>query len=572
MKLKSVVIENYRAIEHLHLPLDPSLTVLHGDNTCGKTSVLSAIAVGLGVIPDLLANESGFKKSGVDFLETDLRVGESFLQVDVTSTEGLAWKRERFVGMDPEGSATKNHGLEALNKWMTELVYPEKEATRFSALPIVAFYDTDRAVSDIPDGWRDRASDVRSYAVKAAKDEALSHVRGERMFSRYKALEGALTARAKFHQLFQWFRDKEDEELREQKKRRNFDYRQNDLSAVRNAISAMLDGVSDPHIDVQPLRFSVAVDLEDGRVDTLEIDQLSDGQRAVLALAADLAWRMAQGNPHLQDALTSEAIVLIDEVEIHLHPSWQQRILNDLRRTFPNAQFIVSTHSPQVLTTIEPETHRRTRSGGRPHRCRIGGRMDVRCRGGGRAVGGDGRERAARQPLYPHVGSLQATSQRRPGRIRGGPGAQTRARRIVGRRPGPRSGGPGDPAAQIVPSDGQINVKAVRTLQEPTRGLRDYLEIEAETTSWTGFRAHDAGGAYQDLIAALTDLQHGLCGYCEIDLTARDHQVEHVIPQSDPAQGAARALDVTNLIACCKGGTVRYGDADRYLKPGEAQP
>ncbi len=110
-------------------------------------------------------------------------------------------------------------------------------------------------------------------------------------------------------------------------------------------------------------------------------------------------------------------------------------------------------------------------------------------------------------------------------------------------------------------------MKAVRTLQEPTRGLRDYLEIEAETTSWTGFRAHDAGGAYQDLIAALTDLQHGLCGYCEIDLTARDHQVEHVIPQSDPAQGAARALDVTNLIACCKGGTVRYGDADRYLKP-----
>ena len=110
-------------------------------------------------------------------------------------------------------------------------------------------------------------------------------------------------------------------------------------------------------------------------------------------------------------------------------------------------------------------------------------------------------------------------------------------------------------------------MKVVRTLQEPTRGLRDYLEIEAERTSWPDFRNHDAGGAYQGLIAALTDLQHGLCGYCEIDLTARDHQVEHVIPQSDPAQGAARALDVTNLIACCKGGTARSGDADRYLKP-----
>ena len=84
--------------------------MLHGNNTHGKTSVLSAIAVGLGVIPDLLANVSGFKISGIDFLETDLRVGESSLQVDLTATEGLAWKRERFVGMEPEGSAKGNRG------------------------------------------------------------------------------------------------------------------------------------------------------------------------------------------------------------------------------------------------------------------------------------------------------------------------------------------------------------------------------------------------------------------------------------------------------------------------------
>ena len=75
----------------------------------------------------------------------------------------------------------------------------------------------------------------------------------------------------------------------------------------------------------------------------------------MLALAADLARRMAQGNPHLDDPLLSEAVVLIDEVELHLHPSWQQRILADLGATFPNTQFIVSTHSPQVLTTVKPE-------------------------------------------------------------------------------------------------------------------------------------------------------------------------------------------------------------------------
>ena len=75
-----------------------------------------------------------------------------------------------------------------------------------------------------------------------------------------------------------------------------------------------------------------------------------------MAMVADIARRMAQGNPHLDDPLASEAIILIDEVELHLHPFWQQRVLPDLTRTFPKAQFIVSTHSPQVLTTVRPES------------------------------------------------------------------------------------------------------------------------------------------------------------------------------------------------------------------------
>ena len=354
MKLKSVKIENYRAIKRLRLPLDPSLTVLHGDNTCGKTSVLSAIAVGLGVIPDLLDDLSGFKISGIDFLETDLRVGESFLQVDVTATEGLAWKRERFVGVDPEESATKNHGLEALNEWVTELVRAHREATPPVELPIIAFYNTDRAVLDAPERRRIRDGNVRRYAMQAAREEVFLRIGRSHDFPRYAVLNGALDARTHFPELFMWFYAKENDELREQKQRSDFAYRRNDLSAVRRAIASMLNGVSDPRVDVEPLRFSVSSTLEDGHKETVELDQLSDGQRAVLALAADLAWRMAQGNPHLQDPLSSEAIVLIDEVELHLHPSWQQRILNDLRRTFPNAQFIVSTHSPQVLTTVEP--------------------------------------------------------------------------------------------------------------------------------------------------------------------------------------------------------------------------
>ena len=344
MKLQSVEIENYRAIEKLRLPLHPKLTVLHGGNTCGKTSVLSAISVGLSSILELFLN---FSK--VEFLETDVRTNASFVQVNLISSDGVRWSRKRLAGTDQE---TVTDGSDALQSRALRTADKAPDAVQF---PIVALYDTDRVGFEAPEGWKVRENPIRRYALGAAEQEARLRV-GQRVeYFRHLALEGALTARTNFPEFFKWFYAKENDELREQKQRHDFDYRRKELSAVRRAVSSMLHGVSDPCIDVEPLRFSISVTPEDGQPEKLELDQLSGGQRAVLTLAADLAWRMALGNPHLPDPLGSEAIVLIDEVELHLHPSWQQRILNDLRRTFPNAQFIVSTHSPQVLTTVEPK-------------------------------------------------------------------------------------------------------------------------------------------------------------------------------------------------------------------------
>ena len=356
MKLKSVEIDNYRAIEHLRLPLDPALTVLHGGNTCGKTSVLNAIAVGLGAIPPI------FNVPGLDFLDTDLRAGESFVQVDLTTTEDDSWKRER------RDWRTMDHGLDAgLKGRLSAVIRADEEAGTPVDLPVVAFYRADRPalapdVFKVPDRGPDVLefdslfhSDVRRYAILAAQEEMIARIGRSHDSSRGAALKDALAARPSFPELFTWFYAKENDELREQKQCLDFDYRRRDLAAVRDAVASMLDGVSDPRVEVDPLRCSVSVESKEGSTATLELDQLSGGQRTVLALAADLAWRMAQGNPHLDEPLRSEAVVLIDEVELHLHPSWQQRILIDLRRTFPNAQFIVSTHSPQVLTTVEPE-------------------------------------------------------------------------------------------------------------------------------------------------------------------------------------------------------------------------
>ena len=170
--------------------------------------------------------------------------------------------------------------------------------------------------------------------------------------SRHLALAGALAAKTSFRELFEWFYEKENEELREQKELPS--HQLTDLSAVRDAITSMAESVSEPRVKMRPMRFVVSERVGE-RTEDRSLGELSGGCRAVLALAGDLARRMAQGNPHLANPLLSEAVVLIDEVDLHLHPSWQQRILRDLTRTFPNAQFIVSTHSPQVLTTVMPE-------------------------------------------------------------------------------------------------------------------------------------------------------------------------------------------------------------------------
>ena len=329
MKLASVEIRNFRAIEEMPLPLHPQLTVLHGENGLGKTSVLRAIAVGLNAIPACLPDTTW----ALDYREQDPRrnTPPADVTVTVTTVTGMSWTVRSGGGRawrPVEGR------IEDLILWMREFREDAGTEAAVSDLPVVAFYDTERAMVDIPEESR-----------KIPESEE---------FPRHRAFERALAARAAFPAFFRWFYAMENQELREQRARADFEFRNRGLAAVREAICSVLDGASSPSIRVEPLAFEISMQTN-GRDEILDIEQLSGGCRATLALAGDLAWRMAVGNPHRENPLKSEAVVLIDEIELHLHPSWQQRILDDLTRTFPNAQFIVTTHSPQVLTTVRPE-------------------------------------------------------------------------------------------------------------------------------------------------------------------------------------------------------------------------
>ena len=165
--------------------------------------------------------------------------------------------------------------------------------------------------------------------------------------------------------LYTSFNGMEDIERRERESRRDFDYRNSELQVVRDAIVRLLPaGFSNPRTETRPLRFVVDREVN-GETRTLRISQLSDGYRVMLGLAMDFSRRMAQANSYLATngmqiatPLDLPAIALIDEVDLHLHPSWQQRVITDLMQTFSNTQFIVTTHSPQVLSTVKRENIR----------------------------------------------------------------------------------------------------------------------------------------------------------------------------------------------------------------------
>jgi len=109
-----------------------------------------------------------------------------------------------------------------------------------------------------------------------------------------------------------------------------------------------MPGYTDLRVRRSPLRMTLSKQNQE-----LIIKQLSEGEKCVLALTGDLVRRLAIANPELPNPLEGAAIVLIDEIELHIHPQWQRTIISKLEQTFPNCQFIISSHSPQIISEVK---------------------------------------------------------------------------------------------------------------------------------------------------------------------------------------------------------------------------
>lgn len=205
------------------------------------------------------------------------------------------------------------------------------------ALPILAYYNTERAVV------RKRPERMRAFRKEYRRTDAYS---------------GALDGGLDYKGLIEWLCYVEDKLRTEREQRRDFDYVSLEEKTIQMAVEGLLPGFSNLRVTKRPL--NLAVDINDRGADkTCFVDeQLSDGYKIVLVLVLNLVSRILEANGGLPNAtpqslLASDGIVLIDEIDLHLHPTWQQRIIGDLTRTFPNIQFIVTTHSPQVVSSVK---------------------------------------------------------------------------------------------------------------------------------------------------------------------------------------------------------------------------
>lgn len=351
MRLLEVQLTHFRCFESLVVRFDPesNVHVFVGDNGAGKSAILDAIALGLAPIARRFGQSPGGKRRNLlDITETSHHPNAGVAIYDNTPPKPFCHLRFKgrpnghVVEWDAHMLRDKSKRTKAAlppligNKHLNEALdddvfqvaeHPEGEA---GTVPVYAYYGTSRAVLDIPQRQRNFES----------------------AFSRGAALKNALDPVSRFKDAFEWFFAMERDELAIQNRRQEFRFRLPVLEAVRRAIQAMLPEFTEPRITTHPLHFQLSRKNEDGSVTDLFAEQLSDGYRTMLALVMDFARRLAQANPKMTDPLQAEAVLLIDEVDLHLHPDWQQTIVPHLQKSFPNTQLILTTHSPQVLTSV----------------------------------------------------------------------------------------------------------------------------------------------------------------------------------------------------------------------------
>lgn len=339
MKIKSLSITNMRLIGDTPLTINfdtsKNVTLIIGENGAGKTTILDSLSYIISPFISQFPSKSMNAISEYDvhientghpapFLEISAEISEDgnsklhdiekFRTIKVTRTR-------KGYNKSPESE------IKDIRAYASAIEQQIKQGVGNVTLPILAYYGTDRGNIEGPER--------RRYTSKT--------------YDRWDAYTASLESATNFKRFFAWYDLMEDDERREREARQDFSYRAPVLDAVRAALTKLLDlKYSNPRILTKPLRFVMDEKLSDVTRE-MRIEQMSSGYKISIAMVSDLAARMAEANPDSPTPLEEEGVVLLDEIDLHLHASWQKVILSQLTTIFPHIQFIATTHSPLVV-------------------------------------------------------------------------------------------------------------------------------------------------------------------------------------------------------------------------------
>jgi predicted ATP-binding protein involved in virulence len=337
MKLVSIQLENFRGLAKQTINLEPvhfwagklQPIVFIGGNGSGKSSLLDAIAMLLSWMTARLSNPRG---RGRTLEEKDISIPNATsaklcIRLEPSPQWTISWLLDRTrKGLNIKTTGKTTGKYETLNNWL-EYHRNHYQHDSKKSFPTIVYYPSDRRFN--------------SYSLVSIQ---------KRGFTQLDAYENCFEPQKNnFQSFFEWFNYQSAVE-NYQRLDEDLNYKDPNLSAVRNAIPHILKGFENLRIVRTSSSTKLVIDKEGV---PLNVEMLSDGEKNLLTLAGDLARRLAIANPGLSDPLQGEAIVLIDEIELHLHPQWQSTIIENLCKTFPNCQFILTTHSPQIITNLE---------------------------------------------------------------------------------------------------------------------------------------------------------------------------------------------------------------------------
>ncbi|MGB3654043.1 MAG: AAA family ATPase [Rivularia sp. (in: cyanobacteria)] len=341
MHLEKLHIQNFRGFEDLTLNFPKSnAAVFIGINGAGKSSILDCIAIMLAQFVAKLRN----KAADIEPSENDIKINSQSTVNTITlltgETERISWE------MIEEGLLKQNCSNHDEIENYIQRLQENLESQPDLNLPVMVYYQTHRMVLKNP----------YTFSRKKGKQEK---------YYQFYAYQKAFSSEINnFQDFFDWFKEEEDYE-NEIRLRENADYRNPRLEIIRRAITNFFNNFY--HSNFSNLRVVRSISerfMRNSGKPSLtitknnqdfKIEQLSDGEKMLLMLVTDLARRLAIANPNSQNALSGEGIILIDEIDLHLHPQWQRSVIPSLTQTFPNCQFIVTTHSPQVLSEVKRE-------------------------------------------------------------------------------------------------------------------------------------------------------------------------------------------------------------------------